>query len=985
MKRSRRLVIAAILLMVIVFLVIYFGRTPEKARPTLATLSDVRMQEHYSEYMASHPEPVFHDAQLVFPHTVFDLDFGEENRMEDDYYAWRDPAGIRLSFDVEKAGHYAVYFDYRTDGDSHVPINLSVYLDGATEPPYFEASQITLDRLWQETEDPGTDRYGNDVNVLQEPYESWQKQPLTDSRRFYSDGLTFYFDEGAHSIEFYKGSGEILLKEITLKSIEKRVDYTDYIKLHQEMNENDSFRIEAEEATYKNSSTIIRGINRDPLVEPFSLTRLKLNVLGTDSFDEPGDAASYLLPIEEAGLYHLTLKVNLSEVNKTVYRTIRINGKIPFAEAKHVPISYQRGWQNVTLSSLEGTPFLFYLEPGDIVTVEVDGTLFSAAYEHLKMIADEMTTLGLDVVKLTKNNTDRGIDWDMKSYFPDLEVTLRTWIDDLEAIDNTLKALYGFSRDAQINRDLKAAVAKLERIALDVDELPRRLTLLSTGSSSALQMIANQLDQVVKQPMVFDALFVHGTETDLPDPTPSLWQQTKVFFARFFQSFFDPAYDITSSSGELEVWVNRPRQYVDLIQRITDAHFTTETNKNVKISLINDDSKLLLANSAGQQPDVAMGVSAWIPIEYGMRGMLHDLSGAPDFEETIAVYHPEQLIPMVYDEKLYGLPETENFYVLFYRRDIVIEELGLEVPDTWEDVLDMLPVLQRYGMSFYVTLSSMSAQKSFDSTAPFIYQHGGKIYRTDGFGAAIDDENTIRALNFMTDLYREHAIPDQIPSFFNSFRYQTIPIGIGDFGMYLQLMNAAADIRGLWEIALVPGVERTIENPVTNEDETIIDRSMPGAQQAAVIFEKSTRKEDAWEFLSWWMSTETQILFYETLLNTLGTRYLWNSANLEAFASFRWNEEHKNVILEQWSHLKEVPRIPGSYIIEREISNTWNKVVYDDANLRAGVSDAMLKIDRELTRKMIEFGYLDQQQNRIRPFIVPTKEDILRWYDDDRE
>jgi hypothetical protein len=233
MKRSRRLVIAAILLMVIVFLVIYFGRTPEKARPTLATLSDVRMQEHYSEYMASHPEPVFHDAQLVFPHTVFDLDFGEENRMEDDYYAWRDPAGIRLSFDVEKAGHYAVYFDYRTDGDSHVPINLSVYLDGATEPPYFEASQITLDRLWQETEDPGTDRYGNDVNVLQEPYESWQKQPLTDSRNFYIDGLTFYFDEGAHSIEFYKGSGEILLKEITLKSLEKRVDYTDYIKLHQ--------------------------------------------------------------------------------------------------------------------------------------------------------------------------------------------------------------------------------------------------------------------------------------------------------------------------------------------------------------------------------------------------------------------------------------------------------------------------------------------------------------------------------------------------------------------------------------------------------------------------------------------------------------------------------------------------------------------------------------------------------------------------------
>lgn len=984
MKRTRRLVISAILLMAIIFLFVYFGRTGEQPQPTLASLGDVRMPEHYSEYLATHPEPVFHDDRIVFPHTAFDLDPGEENSIEDDYYAWRDPSGIRLHFDVEKAGHYAVYFDYRTDGDSHLPINLSVYLDGAAEPPYYEASQIVLDSLWQETEEPGTDRYGNDVNVLQEPYYTWQNLPLTDARDFYSDGLTFYFDEGAHSIEFYKGSGEILLKEITLKSLEERIDYDQYLTLHQTMNREHSYRIEAEEATYKNSSTIIRGINRDPLVEPFSMTRLKLNVLGTDSFDEPGDAASYLLPIEEAGLYHITLKVNVNEVNKTVYRTIRINGDIPFSEAKHIPISYQRGWQNVTLSSPEGTPFLFWLEPGDVLTVEVDGTLFSAAYEHLKMIADEITALGLDVVKLTKNNTDRGIDWDMKSFFPDLERTLQTWIEELETIDETLNGLYGFSRDAQINRDLKAAAEKLERVAADVDELPRRLTLLSTGSSSALQMIANQLDQVVRQPMVFDALFVHGVDSDPPDPTPSLWQKTRVFFARFFQSFLDPAYDTSSSTGELEVWVNRPRQYVDLIQRITDANFTTETGKNVKISLISDDSKLLLANSAGQQPDVAMGVSAWIPIEYGMRGMLYDLSSAPGFQETISVYNPEQLIPMVYDEKLYGLPETENFYVLFYRRDIVIDQLGLEVPDTWEDVLDMLPVLQRYGMSFYVTLSSMSAQKSFDSTAPFIYQHGGKIYQKDGFGAAIDDENTIRALNFMTDLYREHAIPDQIPSFFNSFRYQTIPIGIGDFGMYLQLMNAAADISGLWEIALVPGVEREIENP-TGENETIIDRSMPGAQQAAVIFDASTRKEDAWEFLSWWMRTETQILFYETMLNTLGTRYLWNSANLEAFESFRWNEGHKEIILEQWSHLKEVPRIPGSYIIEREISNTWNKVVYDDANLRAGVSDAMIKIDRELTRKMIEFGYLDQQQNRIRPFIVPTREDILRWYDDDRE
>ena len=41
--------------------------------------------------------------------------------------------------------------------------------------------------------------------------------------------------------------------------------------------------------------------------------------------------------------------------------------------------------------------------------------------------------------------------------------------------------------------------------------------------------------------------------------------------------------------------------------------------------------------------------------------------------------------------------------------------------------------------------------------------------------------------------------------------------------------------------------------------------------------------------------------------------------------------------------MKEVPKIPGSYMVEREISNTINKVIFDNANLRSTVSDALLR------------------------------------------
>lgn len=755
-----------------------------------------------------------------------------------------------------------------------------------------------------------------------------------------------------------------------------------YKNNYTEGNQDELIKIEAEESYYRNSSSIVRGISRDPLVEPFSMTRLKLNVLGTDSFDNPGDAASWQVDVSESGLYQITLKANQLRQNATIYRTLYVNGKIPFEEARHLAFSYSKDWSNMTLQTMDGENIFVYLNPGDIITLEVDASLFSSVYEKLLTITKEMTALGLDVTKLTRNNTDRGIDWDMIEYFPDLYDDLDGWMEDLELVTDVLRDLYGFNRDAQIIRDLEASITKLVTLRNNINEIPRRLTLLSTGSSSAVQLISNQLDPLLKQPLVIDQIYVHGSDAKLPDAKANFFDNLRVGIARFFLSFVDKSYSETADDDELEVWVNRSRQYVDLIQKITDDQFTTETGIKVKISLISDDSKLLLANSANQQPDVAMGISAWIPNEYGMRGMLYDLSQADGFSETISVFNPEQLIPMTYNNQLFGLPETENFFVLFYRRDI-IEELGLSVPSTWQDVLDMLPVLRRYGMSFYVPLSSSSSLKSFDSTAPFIHQFGGSIYAEDGLSSGLDQENTIEAMTFMTDLYREYAMPYQVPSFFNSFRYASIPIGIGDFGMYLQLMNAASDIRGLWEISLVPGVEHEVYNETSGLTETIINRSMGGAQQASIIFEKSEKKEDAWKFLSWWMSTETQISYADTLINTLGTRYLWNSANLEAFSELRWNEEHKQIILEQWEHLKEVPKIPGSYIIEREISNTWTSVVYEDANLRSSVSDAMIKINKEVRRKMIEFGYLDRQGNSIKPFILPTKEEILRWYDND--
>jgi len=183
-------------------------------------------------------------------------------------------------------------------------------------------------------------------------------------------------------------------------------------------------------------------------------------------------------------------------------------------------------------------------------------------------------------------------------------------------------------------------------------------------------------------------------------------------------------------------------------------------------------------------------------------------------------------------------------------------------------------------------------------------------------------------------------------------------------------MFAAPNIKGLWNITLLPGVEQT---------DGSIDRSAPGAQTANMIFENTDKKDESWEFLKWWSETSTQIEFSDLLLSTLGSEYLWNSANTDAFQALSINEDHTDIVLEQWSYLKELPKVPGSYQVELEISNIWNSVVLERENLRVLLNDAILTMDKEIHKKMSEFGYMDEDANILKPYILPSISLIQQW------
>ena len=187
--------------------------------------------------------------------------------------------------------------------------------------------------------------------------------------------------------------------------------------------------------------------------------------------------------------------------------------------------------------------------------------------------------------------------------------------------------------------------------------------------------------------------------------------------------------------------------------------------------------------------------------------------------------------------------------------------------------------------------------------------------------------------------------------------------------MYNMLMNAAPELSDKWGLALYPGL--TDENGE-------VQRWISGAEQSCFIFANTNMPDVSFEFLSWWMSEEVQTEFAYTLQSTLGNEYLWNSANTEAFMNSPWPTEHKKIIAEQMTWIYETPRNPGAYMVERELSNAVNAVALDGENLRSALDEAIKRIDRELERKLEEFGRL---KNGVltQPFIVPDIENVKEW------
>ena len=877
---------------------------------------------------------------------------------------------ITVLVEAEKAGLYRIQAEFAISGNSTMNCMMGLMQDGSY--PYTDAENIVLPLLLTVGSYPcERNNQGDEIAPSVSNQQLWQTRSLRTMSQTTTDYLLFYLKEGVNELTLNINEGEIYLSRLLFDAPKEVPAYEEYKAMYPADNGGDAVIVlEAERMTYKNSTVPRQSGTRDIEAYPFESSTHLMNTVGGDTWNTNAEALYYEFNVTEAGWYRFAMKTERSAKstaasNTYIYRSISIDGELPFQEAATLVSPSSRDWQVNWLASGEEEFRIYLTEGKHTLGIEVNSTMLIPISQRIRELNDQVNDLSLEIRKIIGNNTDVYRDWELENYIPNLGQTLYAIAEELDVQAEKMIAI-NLNQDKNTSvTNLRLCAQQLRTLAEDPDEIPNHMTMLTEGSGSVSQKLGELSESMLDQPLSIDQIYLVQEDGVLPAYTVSTWDKLAEETAYFLSSFKGaPAED----EKVITVWVNRARNYVDLLQSMVDSDFTVKTGIRVQLSVMPSEQKLILSNTNGTQPDVAMGVSCALPYQLALRGALADLRQFEGFNEVAQLFAPGSHVMHVYGDGIYALTDTQDYYVMYYRKDL-LEKMNIPVPETWEEVLEILPELRRHGMNFYTPLSGNSSFKSFYTTMPFIYQKGASLYSEDGHTVALNTAEGLEAMRFMTDLYTIYGLPDQVGDFYQQFRSGTMPIGVSNFSMFLKLDSAAAELAGKWGVALIPGFE-TESGEITHWS--------TGGGQTSMIFEKSEHQDEAWQFLQWWYSTEVQVEYGQQIQMLYGDEYLWNTANLEAFNQMPIDEESKAVILEQMSWLYETPQSPASYMVEREISNVWNKIVMDGENARSALDDAVIIMDQELTRKLEEFGYIVDGV-KVKDYRIATVDMIEEW------
>jgi ABC-type glycerol-3-phosphate transport system substrate-binding protein len=941
----------------------------------------------YRHYFDRHRDADRPDDIIELDLFAFDASDEMHADVQEDSVITGERGEITWVFSVERAGCYGLDIEYLTPEGKSSAVQRELRLDGAV--PFEGAHQILFSRTWVD-EGPITEKHGNEIRPNQVEAPRWQTAFVSDSQKYTPGPFEFYLSEGTHELTLVSVREPLQIRKLLFRHVPEVPTYEEYIADKQQKysiydgpiikfqaervgaagnqeaghvdgrdgSDNDGQKDSQGDSHEDNHTVAIRKSSptlhpisnfSSPRLEPCHPYNIRLNTIGGYQWRVIGDWISWDVQVEEEGLYQLSLSV-LQNTKRGAFssRQLRVNGEVPFEEAYTLEFKYDTAFQMYTVGDEKG-PYLIHLKEG-INTIELQSTLgrMGPIIQEVKESVVVLNDLYRQITQITGLTPEKYIDYQLERKLPHMLTTFERESERLSRLVGEVERIAG---------DRSDQTAILNQMAVQLRELvdnPRKVIRQVRMLQSNISALSTWILAASEQPLEIDYFILSSPGSALPRVKPGFLEGLYFSAVRFASTFFVDynAFRADSADGSetIEVWFQSGRDQVQILRNLIDNTFTPRTGISVDLKLV-PQGVVLPATLAGEGPDVALGLWGDTTINFAMRGAAYDLSQFDDFDEVASQFAPCAFDVVKYQGGVYGLPETQNFFMLFYRKD-VLTELGLEVPETWEDVYDMIPYLEMNNYEFYVP-------NTLQMYATLVYQMRGEIYLGEGndlgIKSGLSSREAMEAFEKWTDFFTSYKLPVEA-NFYNRFRTGEMPIGIAEYTIHNTLSVFAPEINGLWGFAVLPGIEQP-DGTINNQSVSTVNNCM--------MLSDAENKQVSWEFMKWWTSVETQVSYGRGLEAVMGAAARYSTANVEAVARLPWDSKSYDQLSEQFRNLRTIPEVPGGYITSRHVDYALRAVLNDGQNPREALYENVKVIDEELTIKRLEFGLSTLSGRRI--------------------
>lgn len=844
-------------------------------------------------------------------------------------------------FDVPETAKYNLVFNYAGQAGTALNIQTEVLIDGTLL--WEDLSELELQRWWKNSSDEWlTDTDGNQVTSEQVESFGFKKQYAYDKSGIEKDYYLFGLTAGRHTVKIISKQEPFVIKSIEFTAVNNLKAYNE---ISAEISnvaayDGEDIVIQGEDAAEKSAHTLTaRSDTLSSAVVPNSYSKNVINYIGSSNWSDFGQTLKWNVVIKQDGLYGIGFHYKQAGVvNGSVFRSLKIDGEYPFTEARDIKFGYDTSWQYLKLTDAEGEACLLNLKKGThtielSVSLGVMSEYFSRLKEIVKIIGDDYLSISM----ITGETPDTNRDYDLFDQIPTLEADFQNAVEKLEGLAEAMGDMSEKSSSQYIT-----TIRGTTRILKQMLETKYLAHTYKKDLYTQYCNISSILYEMLNMPLSLDEIRLTSPEADEPVYT-SFTKQLKYAVAQFIYTFSSD-YDggqKNSSAKQIKLWTTWGRDQTQVLNTLISESFTPTTGIDVNLQITGATViQGMLTNNA---PDLALGVARSNPVNYALRGAVYDLSQFDDFAEILSRFNKGAEEPYKYKNGCYALPDTQGFSVMFYRKDIM-ENLGLEIPETWDDFIETIAVIQRNNMNAYIPEASATTG-SWSIFPSMMMQNGLEIYNADRNRNLLDSDDAIGVFTQWTDFYTKYKLP-VTSDFYNRFRVGVTPLGIAPYTTYTTLKEMAPEIEGRWGIALIPGTKT----------DSGINNTSAGSGTGCIILNDSKYKDESWEFLKWWTSADTQYRFSRNVESLLGTTGRVATSNKEALRKYSWDSGDLKILNEQWNSVKEIPEAPGSYYLLRSVEQAF----YSVKNGKSTPTDAMIRwsdiANEEITRKIKEYS-----------------------------